>query len=495
MANVDSFRTARWVRTFNLVLQAVLFFTFFAGLNYLAHNHAWRRFDLTELRRYSLSPETLSWVQHLPSPVEIIATLPNDAENPAVRGLLGEYQHAAESNPNGRIGLKYLDVDLQRNQAVNLGVEQPNAIVLLCQGRRHVLLVDELYQHNKTKERIAFLGEQVLTAAILDVSQPEPKKIYFLAGHGELRLNDPDERRGLSKLRDQLQVRNFTLDTIDLTIERKIPDDAALVVAVAPHKTYKPAEQELLRRYLSDNAGRFILFLEPGERASELGLQELLFEDWSVIVDDDRVLDTGQEFVADDGDLLIHAYQPHPITDSLLREDLWLRFGSTRSMRPDTFHSGSSGLNTVTIAAASQTAWGEKDYLKPTAKYDEGVDIRAKRGLDVDERLGVIVASERVGTRGNLPISVRGGKLVVFGTGDLVANGRYAIAGNLNVFLNAVNWTTDRDNQLKIPSRPIERYHLSLSAGELADLYYTLVFALPGGAALLGLLVYWTRRK
>ena len=264
---------------------------------------------------------------------------------------------------------------------------------------------------------------------------------------------------------------------------------------MAPHKPYQAEEQELLRRFLGDNAGRFILFLAPNESTSALGLQELLFDDWSVIVDDDRIFDTGKEFVTDDLDLLIHAYQPHPITDSLLREDLWLRFGATRSLRPDTFHSGSSGLNTVTIAAASPTAWGERDYLKPTVKYDEGIDIRARRGLDVDERLGVIVASERVGTRGNLPISVRGGRLVVFGTGDLVANGRLAMVGNFDVFLNAVNWATDRDNQLKIPARPIERFHLSLSAGQLANLYYTLVFAVPGAAALLGLLVYWTRRK
>ena len=177
MAKLDSFRTARWVRTGNLVLQAVLFFTLFAGLNYLARNHAWRRFDLTALRRYSLSAETLSWVQNLPHPVEIVATFPDDAENPAVRGLLAEYQHAAEGNLNGRITVRYLDVDLKRAQAEKLGIEQPNVIVLLCQGRRHVKLVEELYQHDKNKERVAFQGEQVLTAAILDVSQPEQKTI------------------------------------------------------------------------------------------------------------------------------------------------------------------------------------------------------------------------------------------------------------------------------------------------------------------------------
>jgi hypothetical protein len=104
------------------------------------------------------------------------------------------------------------------------------------------------------------------------------------------------------------------------------------------------------------------------------------------------------------------------------------------------------------------------------------------------------VASERVGVRDKLPFSVRGGRLVVFGTGDLIANTRLALMGNWNVFLGAVNWSVDRDSQLNIPARPIERFQLSLSAGSLLNLRYTLLLALPAASALLGLLVYWTRR-
>ena len=59
MKALESFRLARWVRTANLVVQAVLFMTLFGGLNYLAGSHSWR-FDLTRYRRYSLSPETLA---------------------------------------------------------------------------------------------------------------------------------------------------------------------------------------------------------------------------------------------------------------------------------------------------------------------------------------------------------------------------------------------------------------------------------------------------
>ena len=76
----------------------------------------------------------------------------------------------------------------------------------------------------------------------------------------------------------------------------------------------------------------------------------------------------------------------------------------------------------------------------------------------------------------------------------MISNSRIAAQGGEAIFLGAVNWTVGRDKQLNAPSRPIERFALSLSAGELTRLRYTLLFALPGLAALLGICVYWTRR-
>ena len=58
-------------------------------------------------------------------------------------------------------------------------------------GQRRAVLVDELYRM-KNRQRDSFLGEQVLTDALLDVSSSERKRIYFLVGHGELQPGDPD---------------------------------------------------------------------------------------------------------------------------------------------------------------------------------------------------------------------------------------------------------------------------------------------------------------
>jgi len=496
MPALDSFRAARWIRTINLVAQAVLFLTFFLGLNYLVRNQP-LRFDLTRHRSFSLSPESLSYVNNLKQPVEIYVTLANDEDYPEVRGILREYQTNTEASDAGKISVKYLDVYQDHRTAETLGIEQSDVLVFRCGGKTRVLPVGELYRM-ETKagatERKEFLGEQVLTAAILDVSRPVRKKIYFLVGHTELNPGDVDPNHGLSAARDTLALRNFQVDTLELAVSRKIPEDTSLLIAVSPLSRFTPSEQELLREYLGNGAGRLILFLSPGVAVTTLGLDDLLL-DWGVLVDDVLVCDTGPENMTEDGDLLVRAFSDHPITKNLISYNVPLRAGPARTVRPDPGRPVGSGLTTVALAATSTTAWGEAAYRLGQLRYDHAGNIHPIPGIEPKGRLGLAVASERVAVRNNLLFSVPGGRLVVFGTGDLISNHRLANGGNQSIFLGAVNWTVENDTQLAIPPRPIERFQLSLSAADLRNLRYALLLALPGITALLGLGVYWARRS
>jgi hypothetical protein len=146
------------------------------------------------------------------------------------------------------------------------------------------------------------------------------------------------------------------------------------------------------------------------------------------------------------------------------------------------------GLRVKTLIATSPMAWGEASYRI------RNVPWAYTAGQDLKGQLGIMVISERL-KPANLPLSVKGGRLAVLGTGDLVTNARIINPGNLNLFLATVNWTVDRDIQLNIPARPIQRFQLALSAEELGHLRLVLLFGLPGCIALIGVIVYWTRRN
>jgi hypothetical protein len=410
-----------------------------------------------------------------------------------VNSLLSEYQYATEANDTGKISVENLDFYQRGREAEQLGIEQTGDILFICGEKHRVLHLNDFYQI-KGKRRSAFQGEQVFTAAILDVSNAEQKKIYFLSGHGEQQPDDVNSMRGLSGLGDELRSRNFDVGILDLSVAKKIPDDAALLIAAGPQGIFDRFEQEQLRQFLSTRAGRFILLIDPGR---PFGLDDLL-ADWGIVADDDLICDTGADNVTDDGDLIIRAYPPHPVTQILLDNKLYLRLGPARSVRADPSRTLDDSLTVTILAATSPTAWGDRSYRLPgLPKYNPGLDLKGT--AQTQDRLGVIAASERVSARSAsgeaLPLSVRGGRLIVCGTAGLATNNLLANAGNQNFILAAINWATDRDTQLAIPARPIERYQISLSALSLAKLRLSLLLLPPATAALLGLLVYWTRRR
>jgi len=497
MFSPDSFRAARWLRSCNLVLQALLFLSLFSGINYLARSYAWR-FDLTAQQRHSLSPETRAYLNGLERPVRIVVTLSETDENPEIaqayrdlQGLLREYAYASQNNPNGPITAEFIDVYRQHHLASQLGLAEPNTILLLCGDARQQVALSDLYGVSE-RQRKDFRGEEALTAAILSVSHPARKKIYFLTGNGELRPDDVDPTRGLSGLANELKLRNYAIELLALPTAGGIPEDANLVIAATPQGSYDRHTQEQLRDYLSLREGRLIALCAPGVPH---GLDDL-FYDWGILVDDVLVRDSAPASYTDNGDLIVRHFSPHPITRTLIDYHLPLRIGAARSVRPDPGRSIGGGLTVSVLAATATTAWGEVSYRqRGPMEYNPGIDLKGQPGLAPEGRLGLIAASERVQARGNLPFSIRSGRLVVIGTGDLVANHRIATPGNQNLFFNAVKWSIDRDAQLNIPPRPIERFQLSLDQSELLKLRSLLVFALPLATAALGLTVYWSRRN
>ncbi len=486
-----TFASARRRRTAHLLAQGLLILTLVAGLNYLATSHAWR-YDLSRHARHSLSAETRSYLADLGSPVTVVVTFTPDAEedhlNQAyrdVRSLLRDYVQASAASPHGPIRVEFIDVFRNRAAAQRYGVDEPNRIFVISETRVREIKLQDIYRI-RGGEKEAFTGEQAFTSAILDVTRAARQKIYFILGHGEMDPGDTSPDRGLSLLAGELQLRNFDVQVLDLPTLRVIPPDASVLVIAGTQGRFSPLEQELLRRYLTTQAGRLLLLLNPG---MPHGLDYLL-DDWGVLADDVLVIDPSPEGRADTGDLIAYpAESTHPVISFLFDNRIALRFGPSRVVRPDPGRSLDPGLSVVSLVGASPHAWGERSYR------ERGRPTRDATDLLPPPRLSLGTASERQPPRGALPFSVRGGRLLVFGDADWIANQRLAAGGNAMLALSSINWLADRDTQLTIAPRPIERFQLSLTSAQLGRLRLTLLLALPAATALLGLLVYWNRRR
>lgn len=492
MAKPTDFKFARWAATSNFFAQAVLVLFLFVGSSYLASQY-FHRVDLSQQHRYSLSPETVAYLGQLERSVKIYVTITGDHGDSDmeglyndVRGLLREYQYATRNSNHGRIEVEFVNIYQQRGKASLLaeryGVQEADIILLVSGDERRIVFPNDLYE-TVARERKRFRGEKVLTGAVLDVSSEDRKKLYFVSGHGERHITDVDPVRGLSQLGDALRYRNFELRHLDLSTVSRVPNDADLVLIIAPQGPLLPQEEEVLRQYLSNQAGRVMIMLDPGRRH---GMDDLFF-DWGVLADDVVVLDTGPDFLATGGDLLLRRFGDHPITRTLIDNQIPVMVGYCRSVRPDPGRPLTDSLHVQPLIGTSEDSWGERSYR-------QGGEMRFDEEVDLPGPLSIATVSERT-VSSHMSISIPGGRLVVFGTSDFVTNNRIGALGNLTLFLNAVNWATDRDSVVNIPARPVDSMKLILSQEATNKLRLSMLVLFPGVAAIGGIIVYWIRRK
>ena len=493
MSKFEDFKVSRWVNTSHSAFQFLLVCSFFIGLNTLSLSH-FKRWDLTDSKQHSLSPESVSYIQGLTNPVRIIVTRSTDESSSElqsyyndIENLAKEYVYVSQVEGSGPITVEFVNVFQQTLVAQQLadefGINQPNLIIFASETKHRVITPDEIYKMEEM-EKTAFRGEQVFTSALLDVSSPQKTTIYFLKGHGELDINNVDPISGLSLLTGELRQRNFTVETLDLTSPNsQVPEDANLLVLAGPTQPLLAREVNLLKDYLSENAGRLVILIDP---AVNNNLGDLFYQ-WGILAEDMVVWDRDSDYMMDGGDILIRRFDSeHPITESMAKNSQSVVVGLSRPIRADIGAPLDDRLSVHPIIGGSETSWGERFYRdEKEFGYNEDVDLKGP--------VSIAVVSER-SISSDLGIDIPGGRMVVFGSSNMITNSRLNVLGNLTLILNTFNWSLDRNNLLSIAPRPIDRLSITLSQEEMKQLRIAILFLLPGLSAILGTFVYWLRR-
>lgn len=486
----QDFRYLKWVRRLNRALQMVLLLTLLFGINQMASRHYLRE-DLTGIRARQLSPETVGYLRQLERPVDVIVTIPRNGSTDAERLLfrytkevLEEYAQLAQRDGTPMIRVQYLDIFREHTRAAALAAEFDLSIpylVLFRSGdnRKAVRPADIL--EFEDEEPTAFKGENAFTSAILEVSTGKRKLVYFLAGHGEMALDDADPRRGLSQLKLELTSRNYLVRTLDITQVEDVPPETVAVFVVDPTGPLLPIEVDRLRRYLRDRSGQMAVLVGPTRKH---GYDELFYE-WGIQADDRVIFERGPDYMQSTGSLILRNYGEHPITQPLIRQQIPILSGMCRPVRPDPGAPMDQRLKLTPFIGSSSTSWAELNYnAQGMPSFDPEYDLAGP--------VPVATAAEKIAAS-QLGINLEGGKLVVIGSGTLLSNQNIASPGNLSLFLSMLDWFSNRESSINTAPRPISKVQISLSSAEQGRLavYYLIA---PSLTLLLGIAIWWLRR-
>ncbi len=452
-------------------------------VNWIFYRH-YERFDWTSSHIYTLSEKTLNVLKGVKDKVRVVVLMtPTTPLFSETKELLDRYQAACKE-----LSVEYIDPERDplrtRQLAQEFGVSAANTIVFEAAGRKKYVTSDQLADYDYSGMQMGqapklrgYKGEEQFTSAILGVVSPKVPKVYFVTGHGEHSpdATDPD---GLSQFKEELTRDNLEVKTATL-LAGSVPADCDLLVIAGPKAPYTEQEKAALKSYL-DRGGRALIMLDPviGQQERPSGLEDFL-KGYGVQVNNDIVVDPTRRLPFFSlAAVYVNDFRSHPVVNGM--QGLAVLLPVARSVTTTT----APGASSTILLTTSADGWGVTDLAavaagKPVAK--------GPKDTPGPVSLGVAAQSERD--------KEKGWRLVVFGNSLFVTNQYIANAGNVNLGMNAASWLARQEQALGIAPRSPEQVQLFLSASQMRNIFLLSLVGLPGLAIVLGIAVWWRRRR
>ena len=488
-------RHRRLVIGANVLVQIVALLAVVVMVNWLASRH-YVRFDWTKAGYYQLAGKTKQVLRSLKDPVDLIVFLPpNDHRDYVekilddVRNLLKEFQFYGKE----KLHVEYVDPqrDLARAQQLvkQYTLDSPDVIIFASRGHHKYVRLDEMVDLDTQSQEMgesrvkAFKGEGLFLSAIQTVTEEESPKVYFLTGHGERSPEDFDQREGYSELARYIKRDNILVQKWNLLENQALPTDASAIVIAGPHQAFAPTELNALEQYLKGK-GRLLILLDPH---TQTGLEAFL-KRWGVQVDDDLAMRQAGVLLGTqmlDVNAVAADYAAHPITAKL--GDTNTEFPYARSVRhlpqPE---GGTTDVPQVTeLVKAAPAYWGETDPDTEHATFNPATDISGPLPLAV-----AVETSKPHGVDVDIGVT----RIVVVGTSRFVDTS--GLGGvNLDFFMNSLNWLLQREQLMAVSPKLPDEFRLDMSPNQQRAVYMLVVGGLPVLVAIIGIMVWLSRRK
>lgn len=244
-------------------------------INYLA-SQTNERFDFAYFKTTEVGGSSRAIVENLTEPVTARVFLPTSSDVAAE--LMPYFEDLAEANPS-MFTVELVDHAAQPVLAESLKIRDNGYVALTIRDgednaqTKSWKVGDDL---DKAKRNLKKL-DQEFQKRMLDLAKDD-RVAYFTVGHEELNWKGgdlPDDK--LTQLKQGMQKLNFKVKELGLSqgLGDAIPDDASVVVVMAPKMAFLPAELQAIEDYLA-RGGSVILAVEPGTQEANAELLALV---------------------------------------------------------------------------------------------------------------------------------------------------------------------------------------------------------------------------
>jgi ABC-type uncharacterized transport system involved in gliding motility auxiliary subunit len=422
------------------------------------------RVDLTEEGRYTLSPQTVKILKSLEDDVNVYAFYRTDERTrQAMFDLLEEYSYYS---PHFKV--RFIDPDKNPTEAIKHRVSSYRTTLLKYGGKQEVVVTE---------------SEDKVTNALIKLISKEKKVIYFVKGHGEKRLNSK-ANDGYLLVKEAIEKENHEVRELLLMNEKKVPDDAAVLVIAGPETNFLQAELDKITAFVK-KGGRVLFLLDPGGANGLVGyLSQFGFK-----VGKDLIIDTMSQVYGGNylTPVVVQYHKNHPVTYGF---ELATFYPAARSVHID--EDPTKGR--YDLAKTSDRSWAvtgeltDKDLEFDPDKHTKGpISVVAVAAIEV------VVDKKKTETRQE--DLKTWGKMIVVGDSDMVSNTHIKLAGNRDFFLNMLNWLAEENILISIRKKAPGLTPLMLTKAQGKLVFWLSMVIMPSLVLVTGIGVTLRRRR
>lgn len=440
--------------------ESIYIFFLFLGIlilvNFIASRRSYHfRCDFTKAKYLSLSLQTKKILKDLDKKIKIIGFFQKtDPRKEIALSILNEYAYLSPY-----IEIKFIDPDINFQEAINYDIKEYGTII---------------FQAGNKKTKITSWGEQEITSSIRKVTKPlQTKKIYFLVGHQEPRIDDISGF-GYNMAKQALLQEQYQVEELNLFKEKNIPYDCAVLVIVNPQTNIPEEEIEVLEQYFK-NGGKSFILIDTNTSSS---INKFLEKKNIKIGEEIVIIDPQECFWGINTTLTIKEYNFHQITKDIKEiQDPYLILPGVKSVTPQ--HFPDRNITYEILFESSFHSWGETD--PKIAKFDFNQDKRGPLPL-------ACIVEKEIEKEKKM-------RIIVIGDSHFANNNFFRAFRNQDIFMNSINWLTEEEELISIRPKSIDIPKIGLTKTQRNFIFITTVIFFPFLVLFLGSIVWFKRRS
>ena len=450
----------------------LVFVAILVAVNYLADQYN-ETYDATEQKLYSLSDQTHKILDELEADVTIYH-FDQKARFDGAKQSLVRYENASNN-----VAVKYIDPDSDPAQAQIMNIRTYGTTLIEVAGSR---------------EEADSTSEEDITNAIIQAIKGREKTACIMTGHGEANVED-SEREGFSVAQSEIEGANYATQTLSLLENPHIPSECTLVIVAGPEASYLGPEVDILRAYV-EGGGRLLMMLA---QTNSPELVELAAT-WGIEVKDDVVIDLsgiGQLFGGSPLTPIVAEYDSfHPITEVMGNVAAFFPMVRTvaKGAEPEGWSVSELMKTTEASFATSKLDVVEGELRRDPANETAGpINIAVAADYDVPD---AAPAEDETGSGDEIASDdeEKQGRVVVVGTARFARNYFVGRGGNLDVFLNMLNWLSSDEDLISIRPKDPESTPMDITERQMTNIFLGLLVGLPLIIIGAGVRRWWLRR-